>query len=183
MGAADKPRIAGIAGGLIFLVGWFCLFCAAVMLAAMGWRGWREHDIATRWIPTRAVIGNCGLKVYHPFMRRHSGGGTVYSLRCRLNYQFDSHPYEDILSTTSSRSTRARDAVAGWVARHPAGSGLMVRIDPRNPRGIAAMEELPIHQFNTAAEAAITALAFGAGGLLFLALGRRLLRPPPRSSE
>jgi len=175
MPADNKFNPRGALGGIFILVGFFSIFCAALMLLAAGWRTYREHTIASRWIDTRAVVRNCRLDLYHPFSR--DGGGTTYSLACRIAYQFDALPYENDLHTTSNRSQLVAGAINEWVAQHRSGADLIVKVNPRDPREIAAVTALPIEQFNTSGEAAVAALAFALGALVCVPLGRRMVRP------
>ncbi len=118
------------------------LFCAFLMLIAAGWRGYRTHIINTRWIETRAQIQKCSLDVYHPFTR--DGGAVVYSLFCRLAYEFASHPYEYRLRTTSNRSKAVRSSINDWIAGHGPGTTLNIRVNPSDPKQVAVERELPI---------------------------------------
>lgn len=170
--APAPSRWRGLAAGLSLIVGYFMLFCAILMLLVGGWRSYREHRVDSRWIATTADIEKCSLHVYHPFSR--NGGGTVYALHCRLEYEFRGRQYEYNLRTTSDRSAQIRDGIDDWVAHHPRGSTLVIKVNPTNPNEVAARSELPIHQFNTAREAWITALGFGGGGLVLAMIGRQL---------
>jgi hypothetical protein len=91
-----------------------------------------------------------------------------------LEYEFRGRQYEYYLRTTSGRSWQIRDDIDDWTAHHPRGSPLIIRVDPSHPNDVAVKSELPIHQFNTARESWITAIAFGGGGLLLTMIGRKL---------
>jgi len=166
MAATANSRRAGI-GGIALLLSGFTLFCAILMLVAGAWRSYRTHIIESRWSETSARVEKCGLDVYHPFSR--NGGGTVYALRCRVDYEFGLRRYESDFHTTSDRSQQVRDQIDVWAARHGRDAVLNIRVNPSNPREIAVESQLPIHQFNTARESWLTAMAFSAGGLLLLA--------------
>lgn len=154
------------------LVGAFLLFCATVMLLAAGWRAYRTHTMESRWVETPATVKKCWLDVYHPFTR--DGGGTVFSLRCRLDYEFGAQPYESPVHSTSGRSWETRLRSEDWVARHRPGATVKVKVNPSKPGEIALWNEPAVHQFNTAREALVTAMVFGAGGVLLIAFRRRL---------
>jgi len=154
------------------LVGAFLLFCAGVMLLAAGWRAYRMHTIESRWVGTSATVKRCWLDVYHPFIR--NGRDTLFSLRCRLDYDFGSQDYETQVHSTSGRSQETRWRIEDWVARHRPGAVVTVKVNPSKPGEIALWNEPAVHQFNTAGEALATAMVFGAGGVLLLAVGRRL---------
>jgi hypothetical protein len=172
MTTGNHSRKPGGAWNLLVFLGYFMLFCASLMLMAAGWRAYRTHVVNTRWIKTSARIQKCSLDVYHPFVR--DGGGVVYSLFCRLTYEFASHPYEYRLRTTSDRSEAVRSSIDDWIAGHRPGTAVTIRVNPSDPNHVAVESELPIHQFNTTRVALVTAIAFGFPGLLFIPIGRKL---------
>lgn len=172
MARGDHSEKPGGAWNLLVFLGCFMLFCASVMLIAAAWRAYRTHIVNTRWIETSARIQKCSLHVYHPFVR--DGGGIVYSLSCRLAYEFASRSYEYRLRTTSDRSEAVRSSIDEWIAEHGPGTTLIIRVNPSDPGQVSVEGGLPIHQFNTAKEALITAIAFGLPGLLFIPIGRKL---------
>ena len=167
---------------MFLLFGYFMLFCALLMLMAGGWRTWREHTVDSRWVESQAYVKECRLETDQPFE-----SGTIYSLRCLLGYTFASRPYEFKLRTTIDRSLQGRSKIENWVADHPPGTMLPVKVDPADPTAIAVKSELPVNQFRTAREAWLTVIAFVVGGLLLILIGRRLLarqnagRPSPTS--
>lgn len=167
-----QPVKAGSAWNILVLVGYFALFCACLLMPAAGWRAYRSHVIGSRWLETPAQISKCSLDVDHPFSR--DGGGTVYSLRCRLSYVYQSRQVETIVNTSSDRSVEIASQIQNWVSRHPPGARLGIRVNPSNPQEVAVASELPIHQFNTAREGATgAAISAGIAGLL-IATGRAL---------
>jgi hypothetical protein len=172
MATGNQSRKPGGAWNLLVFLGYFMLFCAFVMLIAAGWRAYRTHIVNTRWIETTAQVQKCSLDVYHPFTR--DGGGVVYSLFCRLAYEFASRQYEHRLRTTSDRSEAVRSSILDWIPQHRPGTTLTIRVNPSDPNEVAVESELPIHQFNTAREALLTAIVFGVPGLLFIPIGGKL---------
>jgi Protein of unknown function (DUF3592) len=172
MATSIQSRKPGSAGNLLVFFGYFMLFCAFLMLIAAAWRTYRTHIVNTRWVETPAQVQKCSLRLYHPSTR--GGGGVVYSLFCRLSYEFASRDYEFRLWTTSDRSEAVRSSVLHWIPQHRPGTALIVRVNPSNPNEISVESELPIHQFNTAREALLSAIVFGFPGLLFIPIGRKL---------
>jgi hypothetical protein len=148
------------------------------MILTAGWRAYRAHLVGSRWIETTAYVEKCQLDTYHSF--RRNGGGTAFSLRCRLEYDAGFRRYESNLYTTSDHSWQMREAIADWAAHHGRGSTLNVRVNPANPKEFVVTSELPIRQFLTASDAAMAAAIFGAGGLLLLVIGRMLRLPSAR---
>ena len=157
-------------GGVLLLLGYFCCFCALIMSLAGIRRAWHEHRIATRWTPATAQVKRCDLNIDHPFTR--DGGGTVYSLHCRLAYVFESQPHEFSLRTPSVRPREYRERIEDWAALHGKGSVLNVLVNPADPAELAVTTPLPVHQFGTSGEAWITTLAFAIGAVMFFAVGR-----------
>jgi hypothetical protein len=172
MAIGNESRKPGSAWNLLVFLGYFMLFCAFLMLIAAGWRAYRTHIVNRGWIETPAQVQKCSLDIYHPFTR--DGGGVVYSLFCRLAYEFASRHYESRLRTTSDRSEAVRSSIEDWIPQHGPGTALIIRVNPSDPNEIAVQSELPIHQFNTAREAFLTAIIFGFPGLLFIPIGRKL---------
>jgi hypothetical protein len=162
------------AGGVMILFGGFSIFCAFPMFLVAGWRAWHAHRIESRWVETTASVDQCRLAVTHGSGR--SSSAMYYSLRCRLNYQFDANPYQFELRTTSLHSGEAANSINDWVEGHRTGAVLRVRVDPSDPRDLAVISELPIHQFPTAREGWMTGVIFLVFGTPLLALGRWLVR-------
>ncbi len=117
--------------------------------------------------------------MYHPFSR--DGGGTTYSLRCLLAYEFLSQHYDYTLYTTSGRSGVDAARIDEWLPQHSPGTSLAILVNPADPKELAVLETLPIEQFNTSREALITALAFGIAAALLLAVGRAIALSPART--
>jgi hypothetical protein len=180
MQIAANSRKAGI-GGIGILVGCFMLFCGLLMLIVALWRGYREHDIDSRWVETPVYVKTCALDVYRPSARH--GVGAAFSLRCRLSYEFQTRPYQFNLHTTSNRIAGVRNEIEEWVATHGPGSKLDVLVNPANPNEIAVLDVLPVQQFNTAREAWITALIFLTGAAVFILVGRAMRAVPARQIE
>jgi Protein of unknown function (DUF3592) len=174
MATVLKPRRPGKTAGLVFLFGYFMLFCAFLMLLTAGWRAYRTHNVESRWIETPAHIKKCSLGVYHPFVR--DGGGVLFSLRCRLGYEFASRPYEYAHHTTGDRSPSMHSSIKAWITHNPPGTILIVKVNPSNPKELVVKSDLPIHQFRSAREALLTATVFAAPGLLLIAIGHKLAR-------
>ncbi|HLK49612.1 MAG TPA: DUF3592 domain-containing protein [Bryobacteraceae bacterium] len=174
MGTAIQPRKAGKAWGLAILLGYFFVFCATAFFLAAVWRGYRSHVVDTRWVEVLARIRTCSLDEYHPFARE--GGGVVYSLHCRLQYETSSHPYETDLRTISDRSPVMRERIREWAARSRPGTFLRTRVNPADPKELVVEDALPIRQFPTARDAWVTMLIFGMPGLLLIAIGRKFRR-------
>ena len=159
-------------GSILFLLGYFLFFCAAIMLTAAGWREYREHMVNSRWVETPAQVQKCSLDIYHPF--RRDGGGVVYSLRCRLRVEAAGRPYDYALRTTSEPSEASRERMEEWVAQNKPGTMLLTRVNPSDPNELRVVSVLPVRQTETAKDGLVTALAFGALGLLFVAIARQL---------
>jgi hypothetical protein len=154
------------------LFGYFMLFCASLMLLDAGWRAYRTRIVESQWIQVPAQVKKCSVGVYYPFVR--DGGGVLYSLRCRLNYEFASRTYEYELRTVGGRSPSMRSRIGQWVSENGPGTALTVSINPSNPNELIVASSLPLRQFRTAREALLTAFAFGAPGLLLVIIARRL---------
>src|SRR5579871_1255779 len=122
MAGASPHQRPGKTAGLVVVLGWFLLFCAAISFLDAGWRAWKAHGQA-RWIETPARIRQCSLDVDYPFAR--DGGGVVYLLRCRLSYQFAARPYEFDLHTRSNRSARSRSTIDTWIGQNGPGTVLL----------------------------------------------------------
>jgi len=167
MATATQPQQRSALAGISVLVGFFCLFCSILFICAGAYRTYRELSFNS-WPATEARVDKCGLDVYHPFSR--DGGGTTYSLRCTLSYEFRSMEYQSSFSTTSDRAEQTGIDIDNWTLDHKPGSTLQIKVNPSDPKEIFVTSPLPIHQFNTAREAWITFLAFvGLGGLLIAA--------------
>jgi hypothetical protein len=176
--ATNATSVLAKIGAVMLLFGYFSCFCAIPMFLAAGWRAYREHVIASRWVPAAASVQRCRLDVTHASGR--NGGGTYYSLRCLLGYEFASHPYQFELRTTSQQSGEAAARIEDWVAHHRPGTPLVVKVDPSDPGAVAVISELPVHQFSTSREGWIAGILCGLFGLPLAALGRYLLRPRER---
>lgn len=174
MGTATEPRSPGKAWGIAILLGYFMLFMATVMLLAAGWRAYRAYLVQTRWIEIQARIKTCAVDVDHPFAR--DGGGTRYSLACRLQYDAGFGAYESDLRTISDPTLDMRDRIAEWIGQNPPGTALKVRVNPSSPAELVVRDPLPIQQFLTARDAWMTTLIAGIPGLLLIAIGRKLRR-------
>jgi hypothetical protein len=171
----------GKAAGLLMLFGYFMLFCATLMLLDAGWRAYRTRIVESQWVQVPAQIKKCSVGVYYPFVR--DGGGVLYSLRCRLNYEYASRIYEYELRTVSDRSPSMRSSIGQWVKENGPGATLTVSVNPSNPSELVVASRLPSPQFRTTKEALLTALAFGPPGLLFVAIGRRLAGLPSAAAR
>src|SRR5689334_2887327 len=150
MPIANPPRRPGKTAGILLLFGWFLLLCAGLSFLDAGWRAWHARSQA-RWIKTPAQIQKCLLDVYYPFVK--DGGGIVYSLRCRLSYEFAGLQRQYDLHTRSERSTRSRTNIENWIRQNRAGAVLLTRVNPSNPNELVVDSDLPQRQFGTTAEA------------------------------
>ncbi len=154
--------------GISVLVGFFCLFLALLFIAAGAYRTYREF-LYNSWPAAEARVKKCALDIYHPFSR--DGGGTTYSLRCAVTYDFRSSPYESDFSTISDRAKSTGIDIDNWTLDHLPGSNLHIKINPSDPKEFFVTSPLPIRQFATASEAWITAMAFSAFAGLLIAAG------------
>ena len=175
MTAMLRPRRRGKSAGLVSLFGYFLLFCAFLMSLEASWRTYRTYAVESRWVETAAELEKCSVGVFHPFVR--GGGGTAFSLRCRLDYEFASRRYAYELHTISDRSVEARSNIRGWITQNGPGTSLLVRVNPADPNELVVATALPIRQFLTAKDGWLTVLVFGAPGLLLIAIGRKLAQP------
>jgi hypothetical protein len=175
MTARLRRRRHAKAAGLVFLFGYFLLFCAFLLSLEAMWRTYRTYAVEPRWIETPAELQNCSLGVFHPFVR--DGGGSAFSLRCRLDYQFASRRYAYDLHTISDRSQQVSTRIRGWITQNGPGTTLLVRVNPSDPNELVVTTELPIHQFLTAKAGWLAVLVIGAPGLLLLFIGRPLAAP------
>jgi hypothetical protein len=130
--------------------------------------------VGSRWIETPARIEKCSLNKYHPFVG--NGGGTTFSLRCRLGFSFGARRAEYDLRTRSDRSLQTRAGIWNWIVMNPPGTILAVRVNPSDPNDLVMETELPVSQFGTPREAWLTAPVFGGAGALLFMAGRKLAR-------
>jgi multidrug efflux pump subunit AcrA (membrane-fusion protein) len=119
-------------------------------------------------VPVDAVLDSGRHKMV--YVSREDG---VFEPR-EVIYELASTQYRYELRTTSDASLAAQPRIENWVAEHPPGTVLAVSVHPHDPKEIAVKSELPIHQYNSANEALLTATASGAPGLLLTAIGRLL---------
>jgi hypothetical protein len=173
---ADKAsgRTGNQISGVVTLLGFFLLFASLILFAAAASRAWKAHQIALRWRPAAASIQDCSLGIDHPFA--DDGGGTIYSLRCHLSYQFEGASHDAVLSTTSTRSLSVRDDIDAWSISHRSGSALAIRVDPAAPKEFAVSEQLPVAQWPTARDGLATAIPFAIVGTALVAVGLRMGR-------
>lgn len=174
MALMAETRGIGNQWGLAVLVGYFLLICAMLLALAAAWRGYRAYVVKSRWLETAAQIRKCSLEEYHPFARE--GGGVVYSLECRLAFAMGSRRYESDVRTISDRSLAMRGRISEWIADNPPGTTLILRVNPSAPQELVVESALPIRQFSTANDALVSSVLFGIPGILFIAVGRVLVR-------
>ena len=124
----------------------------------------------SKWLPQIARVRTCSLREYHPFAQ--DGGGTVYYLHCRLDYQVGGVPYDTVVTTTSTRSTEVRDEIVDWAVHQRPGAELPIRVNPAAPEELVVEAILPIHQRPTSGDALPGAVAFGILGAILTVTGR-----------
>lgn len=161
------------AAGVALLFGYFTIFCSLLLFSAAGWRTIQAR-IHSGWPEIMARVEQCRVEVDHPFAS--DGGGTIYSLSCKLNYRFADSTRHAVVRTTSTRDIGTRDEIEAWVTLHRPESPLVVRVNPRAPEEALIVEELPVHQRPTAADGLSTAIPFLLVGVLLCLAGFRLRR-------
>lgn len=117
--------------GLISLFGLFAGLCAVFALIATLSDAWQEHAHAS-WPQTFATIERPSVEPYHPF--KSAGGGTVWFIRCRIRYLAGTEEVQTSIRSSSTYSERDIELMRQWVARHEAGTPLLVHYDPQNRR-------------------------------------------------
>jgi hypothetical protein len=171
--------------GLLFLGGYFLLFCAVVIGVGAGWHAYREYVESTRWPAVAAQLSDCHIHTgYDSF---HGRARSFHYVECSFHYDVGNLPYVvkakvgDAVSIVRGQINLTRPKVTlpslqQWVKRHPKGTVETIRYDPAHPQRISLVGVDRDIKWQTTAGYARGAGTFAVAGAGLLLLGSRLRR-------
>lgn len=166
----QRPKIAGAAGLLGWLMGLFAIF--GLVATAVDWR---EEIAQSGWPLVSAVIERGDVTVTRS-AQSNGGVSTASRIRYVVNYQADSQNQSATLTSRSVYSDADAAKLRGWAAQHRRGSHIDIRYDPAQPdRAVFASADVPNAGPQTGKDLLLSmAFALACVGLLVLAKHLRL---------
>ena len=173
--------------GLLFLGGYFLLFCAVVLGAGAGWHAHRVYVESSRWPAVTARLSGCHIHTGYDSL--HGRARSFHSVECSFLYDVDDIPYVvkskagNTVSIVRGEINLTRPQVTlsslqGWVRRHPTGTVETIHYDPAHPQRISLVGVDDDITWQTTAGYARGAVTFAVAGAGLLLLGTRLRRAP-----
>ena len=177
--------------GLLFLGGYFLLFCAVVLGAGAGWHAHRERVESSGWPAVAAQLSDCHI---HPgYDSWHGRARSLHSVECTFHYDVGNIPYVvkakagDTVSIVRGQINLTRPKVTQpslqqWVKRHPKGAVETIHYDPAHPDRISLVGVDRDIKWQTTAGYAGGAVTFAVAAAGLLLLGIRLRRGASRGN-
>jgi hypothetical protein len=165
---ATGTRKHGKTVGFCFFTGYFLLIFSAGTFGSAAVLSHNQAKAKSEWTEATAQLRNCTVGA-------HDRTGIVYALHCNMSYQIAGRPYENVLSSSYTRSTRVRAAIANWISK-PGHDSIIVRVNPVFPHDFYVQSPLPIHQRHDPDDFIYAGIVIAILGLTLTAIGRKLVR-------
>jgi hypothetical protein len=135
------------ARGILALFAHFVGLCALALVATAAWQRYQRARVVRTWPQVSATVTHCGLHQAFPFQR--DGGGVSSWVVCDISYMVDGQSHEARMASTHRHAGRSgivysldglsvsrenpERILRAWMTRHPAGSALSIRYNPKSP--------------------------------------------------
>jgi hypothetical protein len=163
-----RPTRQMTASGLAGLLGLFAGLCTIFAICATVF-DWHDETAQARWPVVSAVVERAD--VVSSVRAPKDGGGTVWKLRYRVQFQQDGEARTTTLTSRSVFSETEAAELRSWAAAHRKGSQIDIRVDPtQENRAAFASAEVSSAAGRIRTDLILSAVAaIAAAGLMMLA--------------